>query len=390
MFHDFSEFFQNKDTSFINLNNGTLGLCPDVVIETQIKDLKDFEKNTSSGLGHAFEKMWNIQQRLGKFLGAQAQDIYMRPNVTLAINDLVMGLKLSESDEILTTDWEYGAVVNILKLKTRQSGASLRSINVDFLLQDLTPDEIAECFVKALNKNTKILVISHVFTGNGIVIPLKEISRAMKKSGVLLLVDGAHAPGLLDIQLDKDFSSLDFYTGNLHKWFMGPKGTAFGWVNRDAQHLINPVFGSWSTEPQPPYGMKEFAEASKFATDMLWSHSLAFSSFSALNTGFDFWEKFGKDFIFSEIKNRMLYLEDSLQNLGIYPVMSVRKNAAILAYKASLFPKAQYHGIQIKSTPVLQVGLPKLPGDQHMRLSPHIHNSQRELETAVSILSALV
>ena len=389
MFHDFSEFFKNKDTSFINLNNGTLGLCPDLVIETQINDLKNFEKNTSSGLGHAFEKIWALQNRLGKFIGAHAQDIYMRPNITLAINDLVMGLHLEPQDEILTTDWEYGAVVNILKLKSRQSGASLRSINIDFLLQELSPEQIAECFVKALNKNTKILVISHVFTGNGLVIPLQELSVEMKKAGVLLLVDGAHAPGLLDLNLERNYPSLDFYTGNLHKWFMGPKGTAFGWVNRDIQHLINPVFGSWSTEPNPPYGMKNFADASKFAADMLWSHSLAFSSFSALNAGFDFWEKFGKDFIFSEIKNRMLFLEDRLQEIEISPVRSVRKNAAILSYKASQFPKAKYHGIQIISQPVLQVGLPKLPGDQHMRLSPHIHNSLSELEKAISILSAL-
>ena len=229
-----------------------------------------------------------------------------------------------------------------------------------------------------------MLLISHIFTGNGLVIPLGKLARALREKGVLLVVDGAHAPGLLDLDFMQDLKDVDFYAGNLHKWFMGPKGTAFGWVHPDQQKHLNPQYGSWTTAENPSPNMAVFGQPGEFASRMLWSHSQSFSTYYGLESTLSYWTLHAPEVIRTQIQARMTYLKNSLAEAGVF-VRVKNYVSAFLCYSASDFPKATFKGIFLENTP-LQVGLPRLPGDQLLRLTPHIHNTQEELIEAVQIL----
>ncbi|WP_413587597.1 aminotransferase class V-fold PLP-dependent enzyme [Bdellovibrio sp. HCB274] len=393
MFHNFAgEFEKYKDTRFINLNNGTLGLCPSSVIDLQKAELESFELNTSLGLGNSWQRLWGIQERLAKFLNTNASDLFLRPNVTLALNEIVMGLSLPAGSEILTTTFEYGAVVNILKFKAQKGSLSLRFIQPDFLYQDISANAAVDLLMQNVSDKTRVLAISHIFTGNGIEIPLKELAAACRKKSILLVVDGAHAPGIRDLDFDSDFKEVDYYAGNLHKWFMGPKGTAFGWVNPIHQSKTGPCYGSWTTDANTPPVMQAFSQT-PFSERMLWSHSQSFSSYYGLEACFDFWDHHGKNVIFKEIELRMKYLEEGLRAKGLTPLKSADSEvpARLLCYKLDDFKSIEFDGLYIKNAKSLvQVGLPKVPGVPVLRLTPHIHNTQTELDTAIQVLSALV
>lgn len=394
MFQDFSKDFQKyKDTSFINLNNGTLGLSPDQVIDQQKFELEVFEKNTSTSLGDSWKRLWSIQEILGAFFNASAKDIFLRPNVSLALNEIIMGLQLPSGSEILTTNFEYGAIVNILKYKTQKEGHSLRIEDVGFLYQDISPEKTIESLLRLTSKKTRAFLISHIFTGSGIQIPLGLLARELKKKNILLIVDGAHAPGLIDLDFQQDLKEVDYYAGNLHKWMMGPKGSAFAWVNPSHQQSTYPLYGSWTTSDNTPSGMDIFKHQSGFAERMLWSHSQNFSSYYGLESCLKFWDHHGKDKIFEEIKKRMDYLEISLSRKGIFNLkgMNSKFRPHFLCYKLDLFTRASFEGLFIKEAGLkLQVGLPRIPTCPVLRLTPHIHNTQSELDSAIELLGRLV
>ncbi len=391
--HDFSaDFTQYKDPSFINLNNGTLGLCPDSVIDQQKIELEIFEKNTSHSLGSSWNRLWKIQQRLGSFLKASAQDLFLRPNVTLALNEIIMGVPLKANSEILTTQFEYGAVVNILKYRCQKDGLTLRQENFDFLYESTSDEVFVERLLGYTNSKTSLVLLSHIFTGNGICIPLGKIATALKARGILLVVDGAHAPGRIPLDFTGDLKDVDYYCGNLHKWFMGPKGTAFGWVHPDRQAQLQPLYGSWTTDKNTPGEMQAF-QVTPFTECMLWSHSQSFSAYFALESALNFWDHYSQSLIFSEINKRMLFLQESFSKAGLNPVkeMNASCGSVLLGYELAKFSKAIFSGLVLENTQSrVQVGLPRLPGRPLLRLTPHIHNTQEELERAVSALKEVI
>lgn len=391
MLLDFSKDFTNKDATLINLNNGTLGLCPDVVINQQLLETKKFESNTSLSLESSWRRLWEVQQQLAAFLGGSAKDLFFRPNVTLAINEIIMGLKLQPHAEILTTTSEYGAVINILKYKADKEDLALRFIDIDFLLKKTPEEDFVNYVVGSLNQRTRVFVVSHIFTGNGYVVPLMSLAKALREKGVLLVVDGAHGPGLIDINLN-EFENVDYYAGNLHKWFMGAKGTAFGWVHPIHQDKTFPLYGSWTTANNTPQAMEIFKEQSPFCERMLWSHSQSFMPFYALSTGFEFWNSYGKDLILNEISKRMRFLEEGLEDLGFHPLKSTQSphGAAFLCYATEGIPGLDFDGLFLKSSaPKIQVGRPRVSGKNVIRLTPHIHNTQEELELTLKFFARL-
>ena len=388
MLHDFSRHFSKyKDPSYVNLNNGTLGLCPDVVIDYQKTLLERYELNTSNALGGSWKKMWSLHERLAQFISAKPQDLFLRPNVTLALNEIIMGLNLPARSEILTCDFEYGAVVNILRHKASKDDLDLRIEDFSFVYDVGSSEEFVIEVLKRLKPQTKVFVLSHIFTGNGLIAPIKELSQALRSRDVLFVVDGAHAPGLIDINAGLDWQDLDFYAGNLHKWFMGPKGTAFGWVHPRLQGQLQPQYGSWTTFKEAPSVMSDFGNQDDFVSRFLWSHSQSFSAYFALDSAFDFWNQLEPQKIYNEIAKRMEFLKSELSN--VKSVGSKGLPSAFLSYSLSAFSSIELEGLFIKNTR-LQVGLPRLPGKPLLRLTPHIHNSERELEKAVEILKSCV
>lgn len=221
----------------IFLNHGSFGACPTVVLKLQMKLRAEMEAEPVQFLWRRYEeKLDPSRAALAKFLSARARDLVFVTNSTTGVNAVVRSLKLKARDELLTTNLDYNACHNVLLEATRRAGAKLVTARVPFPLQH--EDDVVDAVLRAVTKRTRLAMIDHVTSDSGMVLPIARIIRELDKRGVDTLVDGAHAPGMVPLNLGKLRPA--YYTGNLHKWVCAPKGTAFLWAREDKQPGLQP------------------------------------------------------------------------------------------------------------------------------------------------------
>ena len=229
------------DPNLIYLNSGTHSIAPREVLEAVTRYQREYELNPTLGLFQVWPKLWQIQKELGEFFRARPGDLFLRSSVTAVLNAFVLGIPLPSGSEILTTDLEYGAIANLCRFRCERDRLKLRALHLPLAqaeFKGLTEEALVEAVVSQLRPETKMLVLSHVVTGNGLVLPIRAIARRTRQAGVLLVVDGAHAPGMLPLSLDA--LGADWYVGNCHKWLCSPKGCAFLVATPEGQAGLHP------------------------------------------------------------------------------------------------------------------------------------------------------
>jgi isopenicillin-N epimerase len=223
------------------LNHGSFGACPRVVLDVQAELRAEIEREPVLFLHREAEARLDAAKRaLARFLGCDAHDLAKVTNATTGVNTVLASLDLEAGDEILITDHGYPACNNAARRIVERAGARLAVARVPFPLG--SSDAVVDAVLGALTPRTRVLVIDHVTSPTGLVFPLERIVPAVKQRGVLVFVDGAHAPGMVALDLER--LGADFYTGNCHKWLCAPKGAAFLWVAREHQPRIRPLVTS--------------------------------------------------------------------------------------------------------------------------------------------------
>ena len=196
------------------------------------------------------ERLEPVRQELARFLGAKSRDLVFVTNATAGINAVLRSLPLRRGDEILTTSLDYNACRNVLVEVARQSGAKLVVAEMPFPLH--SAQEITSAILSRVTRRTRIALIDHVTSNTALVFPIKQIIRELEARGVATLVDGAHAPGMLPLNLQELRPA--YYTANLHKWVCAPKGAAFLWVREDRQSDVQPaVISHGNNRPRPGF-----------------------------------------------------------------------------------------------------------------------------------------
>lgn len=193
--------------------------------------------------------------RLGDFLGVNPQDLVYFPNPTTAINMVARSLNLKAGDEILTTNHEYGAMNRTRRFITRKTGAIYISKPTETPVENV--DNFVENFLSGVTTRTKVIFISHITSPTALIFPVKEICARARQMGILTIVDGAHAPG--QIELDLSSIDADIYVGACHKWLCAPKGSAFLYAHPSIQHVLEPLVVSWGYESDKP-GVSRFID----------------------------------------------------------------------------------------------------------------------------------
>jgi isopenicillin-N epimerase len=171
------------------------------------------------------------------------------PNVTTALNVVAHSLPLQPGDEILTTDHEYGAIERTWTFLIERSGASLKIQKLPRHLED--PNEVVEAVWSGVTPRTKVLFLSHITSPTAVILPIEPLIQRARAAGIWTVIDGAHAPGQID--LDLQAMQVDFYGGNCHKWLSSAKGAGFLYARPDVQHLIQPLVVSWGWRPRDPW-----------------------------------------------------------------------------------------------------------------------------------------
>jgi isopenicillin-N epimerase len=220
------------------LNHGSFGACPKPVLALQTELRRELEAEPVQFLWRRYEERLEPARRaLAKFVGAPVQDIVFTTNATTGVNAVLRSLRLKRGDELLSTNLDYNACRNVLNEVVRQTGAKLVVAEIPFPLQ--SADQITDAILRVVTKRTRLALLDHVTSNTALVLPLREIIRALEARGVATLVDSAHAPGMLPLNLRELCPT--YYTANLHKWVCAPKGAAFLYVRPDYQEALQPA-----------------------------------------------------------------------------------------------------------------------------------------------------
>lgn len=235
-----SDSFWALDPAVTYLNHGSFGACPRPVLDAQQGLREELEAQPMRFMAGLEQRLDGARAALADFVGAEAEDLAFVPNATTGVNAVLRSLRLEPGDELLTTDHAYGACANALRFAAERAGASVVVARVPFPLAE--PAQVTEAIASAVTDRTRLALIDHVTSPTALILPLEEIARALHARGVEVLVDGAHAPGMLPLDLRAlTAAGCTYYTGNLHKWVCAPKGAAFLHVRRDRQPEIRPV-----------------------------------------------------------------------------------------------------------------------------------------------------
>ena len=247
-------FLLDPEVTF--LNHGSFGATPRPVFESLLEWQRKLEDEPVEFLGRrAQELMASARSGLATYLNVPADDLVYFPNPTTAINMVMRSLELAEGDEILTTDHEYGAMDRTWRFKCGKTRA--RYIHQAIPLPVTTKEDFVEEFWKGVTPRTKIIFLSHITSPTALIFPVEEICQRARESGLLSIVDGAHAPG--QIPLDLSQVGADLYTGAYHKWLCAPKGSAFLYARKEIQPLLEPLVVSWGYESEKP-GSSQFVD----------------------------------------------------------------------------------------------------------------------------------
>ena len=225
----------DPDISF--LNHGSFGACPRPVLEHQSAMRMRLETEPVLFFRQLEELADQARSVLGAFIGADPDDLAFMPNATTGVNTVLRSLRFEPGEEILITNHVYNACLNAATLVAERSGARVITAQIPFPIN--SPEEVVAAIIERLSPRTRLLLVDHVTSPTALVFPIARIVEEMAERGIETLVDGAHAPGM--IPLDVDEIGATYYTANAHKWMCAPKGAAFLHVRRDRQADIVPT-----------------------------------------------------------------------------------------------------------------------------------------------------
>ncbi|MGE5656111.1 MAG: aminotransferase class V-fold PLP-dependent enzyme [Actinomycetota bacterium] len=220
------------------LNHGAHGACPIPVLKAQTRFREQMEREPLRFFMREWEPLLDrARSQLAAFLGAEAEDLAFVPNATTGVNSVLRSLSFSPEDELLTTNQEYNACRNALNFMASCTGAQVVVAQIPFPIA--SPQAVIEAVMQKVSPRTRLVLLDHVVSQTGLIFPIKQLVSELAKLGIDTLIDGAHAPGMIPLNL-ADIGAA-YYAGNCHKWLSAPKGSGFLYVRRDRQEKIHPA-----------------------------------------------------------------------------------------------------------------------------------------------------
>ena len=260
------------------LNHGGFGATPREVFEAKQRILSEIEKNPAGLFQHNLRNLWHgMVEKIARRFSLETNSVAIVDNVTDGIVAVLRSLSLEAGDEILLTSMNYGAVAVAARHLAEKQDAKITLAALRF--PDPDPQQCIEAVTQALTSRTKIAVLDHITAPTALVIPLTDMIAACRARGVPVLVDGAHAPG--QIALDIPTLEADWYVANLHKWYFVPRGCGFLWAAPGRRSELKPNVLSWDI-------------AYSFPSNFAWTGTRDPSSWLAIPAAFDFMDRFGE------------------------------------------------------------------------------------------------
>ncbi len=271
------QFLLDPDITF--LNHGSYGSCPIPVFEEYQRWQRILEKQPVQFITDGmWDALKNSRIALSEFVGCDEGEILFFQNPTSAIANVIHSLRLNIGDEVLMTDHEYGAMIRAWNIWGKKNGVDIIQQKIPLPIH--SEDDFLDAFWKGVTERTKVIFISQITSPTALIFPIKRIIDRANTQGIMTIVDGAHVPGHIDIDIHK--LECDFFTGAIHKWLCGPKGSSFLYVKEVHHDWIKPVIYSWGKDGDDP-GPSEFLQ------DFQWQGTRDMSSFLTIKRSIDFY-----------------------------------------------------------------------------------------------------
>lgn len=372
------------DPDVIFLNHGSFGAAPKPVMEAYRNWQLRLERQPVLFLGRELNGLLHESRiALGKYLNADAGDLAYIPNATHGVNIAAHSLKLKADDEILTTDHEYGACDYTWDFNCGKAGT--KYIHQPIRLPVHSEEEIVEQFWLGVTPRTKVIYLSQITSPTALRLPVEQICQRAKETGILTIVDAAHSPG--QIPVDLQALDADIVFGNCHKWMLNAKGSAFLYVKRNLQHLIEPLVVSWGYTPTP-----ETTTGSRFIDLLQWTGTKDPSAALTVPTAIQFMQEHNWHEVRNSSHNLLrqgiericdltnlppLYPLDSdfYSQMGIAPLPA----SNLSALKSRLYDEYK-----------IEVPLIQWQDKQFVRISVQGYNSQEDIDALVNALQMLL
>ena len=366
------------------LNHGSFGATPRPVFDAYQDWQRRLERQPVLFLGREYDALLKeSRQALGAYLHADADDLAYIPNATHGANIIARSLDLQPGDEILATDHEYGACDYTWEFVCDKAGA--KYIHQPISLPVHGEGEVVEQFWQGVTPRTKAVYLSHITSPTALRLPVEAICQRARQAGILSIVDAAHAPG----QLPVDLSALgaDVYFGNCHKWMLAPKGAAFLYVRHDLQSIIEPFIVSWGLHPTP-----ETTTGSRFIDILQWTGTKDPAAALAVPAAIEFMHEHHWEQVRVECHALLRSAVERVCNLAdlppLYPLDSDFYSQMAIAplppVDAALLKSRLYDEFKVE-LPITQY-----LGRQFVRISIQGYNTQEDVDALVDALAVLL
>jgi len=264
------DFLLDEDT--IYLNHAAYGATPGPVFESYQRWQRLLERDPVDFLsGKAEARLEQARARLASFVGSDRDDVVYVTNATIGLNTVVRSLRLGPDDVVLASAHEHGGAERMWRHWAARQGFRFEVRETAMPLT--THADFVEEFWAGVTERTRVIFMSHVASPTGVILPVAEVCRRARSAGIRTVIDGAHAPG--QIALDLGAVGADFYVGLAHKWLNAPKGSGFLFARPDAQAELEPLAASWGVDPMHP-------KPSRFIDHHEWQGSRDISAFLAV------------------------------------------------------------------------------------------------------------
>lgn len=380
------------DPDIIFLNHGSFGATPRTVMaDYQAWQLRLERQPVQFFARDLLPELEQARQSLGSFLNADADNLVFIPNATYGVNIIARSLPLEPGDEVLTTDHEYGACENVWNYISQRKGIVL--VKQPIPLPLASPAEIVEHFWQCVTPKTRVIFISHITSPTAIRLPVERICKRAREAGILTIVDGAHAPG--QISLDLTGIAPDFYVGNCHKWLQSPKGAGFLYTRQALQTMLKPLVISWGWGEHPMFSSRSGKSPSenKYLDYFEWSGTNDPSAYLSVPAAINF-----------QVQHHWTEVRQQCQQI----LTAGLERIAVLTGLESIYPA--------RAAPFVQMAAVRLPrlreitafqgqlfeqhrievpcfewnGEHFMRISVQAYNTMADMDALVEALGALL
>jgi len=377
------------DPEITFLNHGSYGACPKPVFEAYQSYQQTLEHQPIQFMkDEVYDLLERSRTALASYVHCDKDDVVYVPNPTHAVASVIHNTHLQSGDEVLTTNLEYGSCDRMWTYDANQKG--YQYIHAQLTLPVINKEMFLNEFWSYATERTRYIFISQITSATGMILPIPEIVAEAKKRGIQTIIDGAHVPG--HISLDIKELDPDYYTGALHKWLCCPKGVSFLYVKQNHQDGIQPLVKSWGWGEEIPEfkASTQLHSPSRFINIFQWQGTRDMSAFFTIPEAIQFQKDYDWNTVRQSCKKRIKDFRDTITSLTGLPKLCPDDWLGQMA--TILFPMADVDAFKNTLYDDYKIEIPTMAanGQSAFRISIQGYNSEADVDRLIDVLKNLI